>query len=86
MTSRVEQLRSEMAAALAEAEAQEMYEGAHELHLADLDDPAAKENRRAAAEDLRAVRERLRNTRPGPVDGAITPAPITASAKVKEIN
>lgn len=83
-TSRVEQLRSEMTAALAEAEAQEAYEAAHDAHLADLNDPKAKDARRIAAERLRAVREELRDARPaGSTDGAIAPEAITATTKVK---
>jgi hypothetical protein len=87
MTSRVEQLRSEMTAALAEAEAQEAYEAEHAAHLASPDDADQKERRREAAENLRATRARLRTERgSGPIEGAVTPAPIVATATVKEVN
>jgi hypothetical protein len=82
MTSRVEQLRSEMTAALAEAEAQEAYEAAHQQFLERPDDQAAIVGRREAAESLRAVRAQLREQR-GPVAGAAAPTAVTATTKMK---
>ncbi|MGD2042043.1 MAG: hypothetical protein PVJ28_00215 [Acidimicrobiia bacterium] len=85
MTGRVEQLRSEMSAALAEATAQEEYDTADAEYLKNPSDPDLRDRRRGAALALRVARETMRTER-GRVPDAVTPAPARAKGAVKGRN